>query len=44
MGKDVLYDTMNREDLNWRKYHQQITVKTIQTFKHGKFALTSKSS
>ena len=33
MGKDVLYDTMNREDLNWRKYHQQITIKTIQTFK-----------
>ena len=22
MGKDVLYDTMNREDLNWRKYHE----------------------
>ena len=23
MGKDVLYDTLNREDLNWRKYHEQ---------------------
>ncbi len=33
MGKDVLYDTMNREDLNWRKYHQQIAIKTLQTFK-----------
>lgn len=32
MGKDVLYDTMNREDLNWRKYHEQIARKTIQTF------------
>ena len=30
MGKDVLYDTMNREDLNWRKYHQQITIKTTE--------------
>ena len=33
MGKDVLYDTMNREDLNWRKYHQQMAIKTVQTFK-----------
>jgi len=33
MGKDVLYDTMNREDLNWRKYHEQIALKTVQTFK-----------
>ncbi len=33
MGKDVLYDTMNREDLNWRTYHQQIAIKTVQTFK-----------
>ena len=33
MGKDVLYDTMNREDLNWRKYHQQMAIKTLQTFK-----------
>jgi SRSO17 transposase len=32
MGKDVLYDTMNREDLNWRKYHEQMALKTIQTF------------
>jgi SRSO17 transposase len=33
MGKDVLYDTMNREDLNWRKFHEQVAYKTIQTFK-----------
>ena len=33
MGKDVLYDTMNREDLNWRKYHGQIAHKTVQSFK-----------
>jgi SRSO17 transposase len=33
MGKDVLYDTMNREDLNWRKFHEQVAHKTIQTFK-----------
>jgi SRSO17 transposase len=33
MGKDVLYDTMNREDLNWRKFHEQVAYKTVQTFK-----------
>jgi SRSO17 transposase len=33
MGKDALYDTMNREDLNWRKYHEQVAHKTLQTFK-----------
>jgi SRSO17 transposase len=33
MGKDALYDTMNREDLNWRKYHDQIARKAVQTFK-----------
>ena len=33
MGKDVLYETMNREDLNWRKYHEQVAHKTIQAFK-----------
>jgi SRSO17 transposase len=33
MGKDVLYDTMNREDLNWRKFHEQIAHKTVQTLK-----------
>jgi SRSO17 transposase len=33
LGKDVLYDTMNREDLNWRKFHEQIAYKTVQTFK-----------
>ena len=33
MGKDVLYDTMNREDLNWRKFHEQIAHKTVQALK-----------
>ncbi len=33
MGKDVLYDTMNREDLNWRKCHELVAQKTVQTFK-----------
>jgi hypothetical protein len=33
MGKDVLYDTMNREDLDWRKYHGQIADKTVRTLK-----------
>jgi len=28
-GKDVLYDTMNREDLNWRKYHAHIARKAV---------------
>jgi len=32
MGKDVLYDTMNREDLNWRKHHEHIARKAVQTF------------
>ena len=33
MSKDVLYDTMNREDLNWRKYQEQIAHRTVQTLK-----------
>ena len=33
MGKDVLYATMNREDLNWRRFHEQVAQKTIQTLK-----------
>jgi SRSO17 transposase len=33
MGKDVLYDTMNREDLNWRKLHEQVAHKAIQALK-----------
>ena len=33
MGKDVLYDTMNREDLDWRKYHLQMADKTMRTLK-----------
>ena len=32
MGKDVLYDTMNREDLNWRNHHEHISRKAVQTF------------
>jgi len=32
MGKDVLYDTMNREDLNWRKCHELIASKAIKSF------------
>ena len=35
MGKDVLYDTMNREDLNWRKFHEQIAHKTVQALKQS---------
>jgi len=33
MGKDVLYETMNREDLNWRKFHGQVAYKAIQCLK-----------
>jgi SRSO17 transposase len=33
MGKDVLYDTMNREDLNWRKFHEQVGYKAVQALK-----------
>ena len=32
MAKDVLYDTLNREDPNWRKYHEQIAYKAVRTF------------
>lgn len=32
MGKDVLYDTMNREDLNWRKCHELIAYKAVASF------------
>jgi SRSO17 transposase len=35
MGKDVLYDTMNREDLNWRKCHELIACKTVRSFRKG---------
>ena len=35
MGKDVLYDTMNREDLNWRKCHELIAYKATQSFRKG---------
>jgi len=39
MGKDVLYDTMNREDLNWRKFHEQVAYKAVQALKpSGKLA------
>lgn len=33
MGKDVLYDTMNREDLNWRKCHELIACKAAKSFR-----------
>jgi hypothetical protein len=33
MGKDVLYDTMNREDLNWRKCYEQIAYKAVKALK-----------
>jgi SRSO17 transposase len=33
MGKDVLYDTMNREDLDWRRYHRLIADKTVRVLK-----------
>jgi hypothetical protein len=35
MGKDVLYDTMNREDLNWRKCHELIAYKAVRSFRTG---------
>jgi SRSO17 transposase len=35
MGKDVLYDTLNREDLNWRKLHELIASKAVSNFKGG---------
>lgn len=33
MGKDVFYDTINREELNWRSLHGQTAAKTVQAFK-----------
>jgi hypothetical protein len=33
IGKDVFYNTMNREDLDWRNYHGQIAHKTARTLK-----------
>jgi len=33
MGKDVFYDTMNREDLDWRNDHGQIAHQTARTLK-----------
>ena len=33
VGKDVLYDTINREDLNWRNLHRLASARTIQSFK-----------
>jgi len=35
MSKDVLYDTMNREDLNWRKCHELIACKATSSFRKG---------
>ena len=40
MGKDVLYDTMNLEDLNWRKFHDQVAHKTVQMF-NGRVIFTA---
>ncbi|SDW77291.1 transposase [Nitrosomonas communis] len=31
MGKDILYDTLNRQDLNWRKQHKQVARKTLSS-------------
>jgi hypothetical protein len=33
MGKDVLYNTMNRENLNWRKFHEHVAYKAVHTLK-----------
>jgi SRSO17 transposase len=33
MGKDVFYDTINREDLNWRNLHREASAKAVQVFK-----------
>ncbi|MGZ4954430.1 MAG: transposase [Methylobacter sp.] len=33
MGKDVFYDTINREDLNWRNLHREASAKAVQIFK-----------
>ncbi len=35
MDKDVLYDTMNREDLNWRKCQEHIAYKAVRSFRPG---------
>jgi SRSO17 transposase len=35
MSKDVFYDTMNREDMDWRNYHSQIAHKTVRTLKES---------
>ena len=32
MGKDVLYDTLNREDLNWRRHHEQVARKVLSSY------------
>jgi len=32
MGKDALYDMLNREDLNWRKLNLLVAYKATQTF------------
>ncbi len=36
MGKDVLYDTLNREDLNWRKCHELLAYKAYRGFNHNR--------
>ncbi|UVS59990.1 MULTISPECIES: transposase [Nitrosomonas] len=32
MGKDVLYETLNRQDLNWRKHHKQVARKALSSY------------
>jgi len=31
MGKDALYEAMNREDLNWRRLHAQVAAKALRS-------------
>ncbi|MEE9424549.1 MAG: transposase, partial [Methylococcales bacterium] len=33
MGKDVLYDTLNQEDLNWRRCHTLIADKAVKSLR-----------
>ncbi len=33
MGKDVLYDTLNREDLNWRRCHTLIADQAVKSLR-----------
>jgi SRSO17 transposase len=33
--KDALYDLMNREDLDWRRLHQEVALKAIRTLRNS---------